>query len=61
MNGDEIVVLIASPLEPTPVERIRAVDSRIQVVHRPDLVGAPRHTANPDHATLRAMAGPGSR
>lgn len=48
MNVDEIVVLIASPLEPTHVERMRAVDSRITVVHRPDLVGAPRYLADHD-------------
>lgn len=42
-------LLIASYLEPDLVERIRAVDPRLEVVYRPDLLGCPRfpgdHTA----------------
>lgn len=48
MKTDRINVLIATPLEPTHVEQMRAVDSRVTVVHRPDLVGAPRHLADHD-------------
>ncbi len=47
-------VLIASYLEPERVERIRAAVPAVEVVYRPDLIGAPRfqadHTA-PVHRT----------
>jgi glyoxylate/hydroxypyruvate reductase len=43
-------VLIATPLEPELVERIRAVDPRLHVVHRPDLIGTARFPA--DHHPL---------
>jgi phosphoglycerate dehydrogenase-like enzyme len=36
-------VLIASALEPPLIERIRAVDPRLDVVYRADLVGRPRY------------------
>ena len=36
-------VLIASALEPPQIERIRAVDPRLDVVYRPDLIGRPRY------------------
>lgn len=36
-------VLIGSYLEPHLVERIRAVDARLQVTYRPDLLGRPRY------------------
>jgi glyoxylate/hydroxypyruvate reductase A len=39
-------VLIASPLEAEHVERIRAVDPRLDVIHRPDLLGAPRYVGD---------------
>ena len=39
-------VLIASPLEAELVEHIRAVDARLHVVYRPDLLGTPRYAAD---------------
>ncbi len=39
-------VLIASPLEPRLVERIAAVDGRLDVVYRPDLLGTPRYAGD---------------
>jgi len=43
---DTVRVLIASPLESELVERIRAVDPRLNVTYRPDLVGAARFPAD---------------
>src|SRR5262245_13345794 len=43
MAGDTVRVLIASALEPALVDRIRAVDSRLDVVYRADLLGRPRY------------------
>jgi len=39
-------VLIASPLEPRLVERIAAVDGRLDVVYRPELLGTPRYAGD---------------
>lgn len=39
-------ILIASYLEPEHVERIRAVDPRLNVVYEPDLLRAPRYAAD---------------
>ena len=39
-------ILIASYLEPEYVERIRAVDPRVEVLYRPDLLYAPRYPAD---------------
>ena len=36
-------ILIASALEPPLIERIRAVDPRLDVVYRADLIGRPRY------------------
>jgi phosphoglycerate dehydrogenase-like enzyme len=41
-----INVLLASPLEPDLVERIQAVDPRLRVVHRADLLGRPRYAGD---------------
>jgi len=41
-------VVIASPLEPELVERLRAVDDRLEVVFEPDLLPPPRYPC--DHA-----------
>ncbi len=41
-----VTLLIGSPLEPELVERIRAVDPRLAVIFRPDLLGTPRYTAD---------------
>ncbi|HVD30955.1 MAG TPA: D-2-hydroxyacid dehydrogenase [Methylomirabilota bacterium] len=46
--SDPLVVMIACPLEPEHVDRIRAVDPRIELLHDPDLVPRPRYVA--DHA-----------
>lgn len=45
-SEDPVRVLIGSPLEPHLVERIRAVDPKLEVVYRPDLLGAPRFYAD---------------
>jgi len=47
-TSEPLVVLIASPLEPEHVERIRSVDPRIEVLHDPDLLPRPRYVS--DHA-----------
>src|SRR2546422_359564 len=48
---DRVVVLLASPLEVEHVDRVRAVDPRIDVLHDPDLLPRPRyrsdHTGGP--------------
>jgi phosphoglycerate dehydrogenase-like enzyme len=43
-----LVVLIASPLEPEHLARIRAVDPRIELLHDPELIPRPRYVS--DHA-----------
>jgi glyoxylate/hydroxypyruvate reductase A len=39
-------VLLASPLEPELAQRIAAVDERLHVTYRPELVGNPRYPAD---------------
>ena len=41
-----VKVLLASPLEPQLVERIAAVDPRLDVTYRADLLGTPRYAAD---------------
>jgi phosphoglycerate dehydrogenase-like enzyme len=41
-----VKVLIASPLEPELVDRITAVDPRLEVMYRSDLLGTPRYAAD---------------
>jgi phosphoglycerate dehydrogenase-like enzyme len=57
-SPETVRVLIASALEPALVERIRAVDRRLDVVYRPDLIGRPRypadHTAPVDRTPAQA-------
>src|SRR5215831_17666730 len=43
MTARSVRVLIASALEAPLIERIRAVDPRLDVVYRPDLIGRPRY------------------
>ncbi len=43
MTAPRIRVLVASALEPPLVDRIRAVDPRLDVVYRGDLIGRPRY------------------
>jgi glyoxylate/hydroxypyruvate reductase A len=45
---DPLVVLIAAPIEREHVDRIRALDPRIEVLHDPDLLPRPRYVS--DHA-----------
>jgi phosphoglycerate dehydrogenase-like enzyme len=54
-----INVLLASPLEPRLVERIAAVDPRLDVSFRPDLLGQPRYAGDhfpPIHRTPEQAA-----
>jgi phosphoglycerate dehydrogenase-like enzyme len=46
MTVSRLVVFIASPLEPEHIEKIRAVDSRIELLHDPDLLPQPRYVAD---------------
>ena len=51
-SRDPITLVIATPLEPELVERIRDVDRlRLHVRHEPDLIPSPRFTS--DHAGTR--------
>lgn len=43
MTTETVRVLIGSPLDPSLVEQIRAVDPRLAVSFRPDLLGTPRY------------------
>jgi len=45
---EPLVVLIAAPFEREHVDRIRAVDARIEVLHDPALLPRPRYVS--DHA-----------
>ena len=44
--AEQVPLLIGSPLEAELVERIRAVDPRLAVTFRPDLLGTPRYPAD---------------
>ncbi|HYV22370.1 MAG TPA: D-2-hydroxyacid dehydrogenase [Candidatus Bathyarchaeia archaeon] len=44
--GGRLVVLIGSPLEVEYVDRIRAVDPRIEVLHDPELLPQPRYRSD---------------
>ena len=41
-----VTVVIASPLEPEHVERIRAVDERLEVLYEPSFLATPRYVAD---------------
>jgi len=45
-GGGPVRVLIASALEPEHVQRIAAVDPRIEVLHAPELLPVPRYQAD---------------
>ncbi|HEX5502702.1 MAG TPA: D-2-hydroxyacid dehydrogenase [Thermomicrobiales bacterium] len=45
-SGARVKLLIGTPLEAEHVARIRAVDPRLDVVYRPDLLGTPRYPAD---------------
>ncbi len=44
--GENLTVLVCSYLEPEHVERIRAVDPRLEVVYEPELLRPPRYAAD---------------
>lgn len=54
-NG-RLTVLIASYLEPEHVARVRAVDSRIDVIYEPELLRKPRYAA--DHNGVAVQRSP---
>lgn len=55
MSQETCNLLITSYLEPEWIEKIKAVDPRLNVVNRPDLIGIPRYAA--DHtAPLRELS-----
>lgn len=45
-HSGSLTILIATPLEPEYVERIRAVDPRIEVLYAPDLLPTPKYVAD---------------
>lgn len=46
MTTGRVKLLVGSPLDAALVERIRAVDPRLDVTFRPDLLGTPRYEAD---------------
>lgn len=57
MSGGRVKLLIGTPLEVELVERIRAVDPRLEVTFRPDLLGTPRYIADHHPPDGRDAAG----
>ena len=55
-TGEEIAVLIASPLEPEHIERIAQVDPRIRILHDPGLIPTPTYQA--DHKGIHPVLTP---
>ena len=45
-RAERVKLLIGTPIEPELVERVRAVDPRLDVAFRPDLLGRPRYIAD---------------
>jgi glyoxylate/hydroxypyruvate reductase A len=56
MPTRSVRVLIASALEPPLIDRIRAVDRRLDVVYRADLVGQPRYPCDHTAPVTRTPA-----
>jgi phosphoglycerate dehydrogenase-like enzyme len=56
MTTARVRVLIASALQPALVDRIQAVDPRLDVVYRADLVGRPRYPADHTAPVTRTPA-----
>jgi phosphoglycerate dehydrogenase-like enzyme len=56
MTTRAVRVLIASALESPLVDRIRAVDRRLDVVYRADLVGPPRYPGDHTAPVTRSLA-----
>ena len=52
MRSAPLVLLIASPLEPEHIERIRSVDPRIEVLHDAELLPRPRYVSDHTGAPL---------
>lgn len=46
MTKETYNLLITSYLEPEWIEKIKAIDPRLNVINRPDLIGAPRYAAD---------------
>jgi glyoxylate/hydroxypyruvate reductase len=51
-----VKVLIASPLEPEHIARLTALDPRLEVIYRPDMVGEPRYPADHHPPVQRSAA-----
>ncbi len=49
-------VLIASPLEPELIARLTALDPRLEITYRPDMVGQPRYPADHHPPVVRTAA-----
>src|SRR5262249_50673154 len=56
MTARQVRVLIASALEPSLVDRIRAVDARLDVVYRAELLGRPRYPGDHTAPVTRTPA-----
>jgi phosphoglycerate dehydrogenase-like enzyme len=56
MTTRTVRVLIASALEPALIDRVRAVDPRVAVVYRADLLGRPRYPGDHTAPTTRTPA-----
>ncbi len=56
MSPSKPTVLIASYLEPALVEQIRREVPQVEVINRPDLLGAPRYVADHSAPTSRTTA-----
>ena len=57
MTTGRVKLLIGSPLDAALVEQIRAVDPRLEVTFRPDLLGTPRYYADHHPPSDRDAAG----
>ena len=56
MSARTVRVLIASALESPLIERVRAVDARLDVVYRADLLGLPRYPGDHTAPATRTAA-----
>src|SRR5262249_37466009 len=56
MTTRTVRVLVASALEPQLIDRIRAVDERLEIVYRADLLGSPRYPGDHTAPVTRTPA-----
>src|ERR1041385_3558813 len=56
MTAPKLKILVASYLEPELVEQIRREVPQIEVINRPDLLGAPRYVADHNAPVNRSAA-----